>query len=662
MAGLSPNSANIQRTRRATQQVTHLVVHPEYEYWRPEWTKIRDAIAGEREIKRKGAIYLRPMKGADNDQYAEYLDRAVFYNMSGQTLSGMVGQMFRRPPTIRNLPTPGGIIARAPDGGQEIISPASDKFTTQLQRFAKDGTTHQGFAKTAAMEQIGLGRFGALVDVTATASSAPQSYVVGYAAENIVDWTVEDVDGFYVPTRILLREFERVDEHATPSQNNPWIGREGSDTTGAGSVRSAGRKRDKQAQARADAVVRPTRFTSSYAYRTIYRELVLEFLPDRTRVYKQYVYVEDPLGQARDVFTPNVRGQTLDFIPFVFFGAASNAADCEKPPLLDIVDLNLKHYRTYAELEHGRFYTALPTYYAPGNQDNDAAEYHIGPGTVWEVPSGETPGILEFKGEGLKTLERALNEKEQQIAAIGGRLMPGMSKSTSESNNQSAMREANEQALLLNVVLSLEDGMTMLVRYWLMFRDIPLSQTRTLRYELDTTFLTTALDARSLRAIQQLYEGGLLPIESLYEVLVKNDLVAATMSLEDFTAKMNDPDSFIGQPDAMAMRRGYATRAQELDQTRAAREADFQQQQLDHDARRVDMEEEKLRIAAAVDSTSVVAARKLGDPEQAAPAQADAGVIKNQANQIRSQAAAAKLAAKRPAPAPAVNRKPGPGQ
>ena len=658
MAGLSPNSSNIARTRRATQQVTHLVVHPEYEYWRPEWAKIRDAIAGEREIKRKGAVYLRPMQGSDPEQYAEYLDRAVFYNMSGQTLSGMVGQMFRRPPTIRNLPTPGGIVAVAPDGGQQIIAPPSDKYTTQLLRFAKDGTSHHGFAKTCALEQIALGRFGALVDVTTVPQQAAQSYVVGYAAENIVDWTVEDVDGYYIPTRILLREFERIDEHATPSQQNPWIGREGSttnDKTGAGSVRSAGGRRDKLVQSRADAVARPTRFTSSYAYRTLYRELILEFYPDGSRVYKQYVYVEDPLGVARDSFTPTVRGQTLNFIPFVFFGAGSNAADCEKPPLLDIVDLNLKHYRTYAELEHGRFYTALPTYYAPGNQDNDAAEYHIGPGTVWEVPSGETPGILEFKGEGLKTLERALNEKEQQIAAIGGRLMPGMSKSTSESDNQSHMREANEQALLLNVVLSLEDGMSLLVRYWLMFRDMPLQQTATLRYELDTTFLTTALDARSLRAIQQLYEGGVIPIDALYETFVKNNIVPSSMSLEEFKAKMDDPDSFVGQPDAIAMRRGYANRGQELDQARVAREADFEQQRLDHEARRVAMEEEKTKIAAAVDSTSVVAARKLGDPEQAAPAQADAGMIKNQADQVK---VAAKVAAK-PAPKPPAPQKGG---
>jgi hypothetical protein len=371
---------------------------------------------------------------------------------------------------------------------------------------------------------------------------------------------------------------------------------------------------------------------------------VLELQGDGSRIYKQYIYVEDPLGMARDVFTPSVRGVPLAFIPFVFFGSQSNAPDCEKPPLLDIVDLNLKHYRTYAELEHGRFYTALPTYYAPGNADNDAAEYHIGPGNVWEVPSGETPGIIEFKGEGLKTLERALNEKEQQIAAIGGRLMPGMSKSVSESDNQSSLREANEQSLLLNVMMALEEGMTLLVRYWLMFRDLPLRETEKLRYECDATFLTMSVDARTLRALQQLHESGLLPIDALYENFVKNGIIPSSMSLEDFTKRLNDPNAFF-TPDVQAMRRGYASRQQELDQTRLARETDFEDARLELEERRLGLDEEKFDVAKKVDSTSVTATRKLGDPEQA-PADAATKL------QVSATTAAAKAAAKARANAP----------
>ncbi|UTC29600.1 portal protein [Brevundimonas phage vB_BpoS-Bambus] len=656
MAGTAPNSTNISRTKRAVQAFSH-VVHPEYEYWRPEWSKIRDAIAGEREIKKKGAEYLRPMTGSDGAQYEEYLHRAVFYNMTNQTLAGMVGQVFRRPPQVRGLPRPGAVIARGSDG-EEIVVNAGQDIAPSLYRFAKDGSSHSTFAKTIATEQLALGRFGVLVDAAkSTPGAKPQAFAVGYAAENILDWQIEDVDGFYVPTRILLREFVR--EQASGSHDNRWIdepNRRGRRTrpqtamvrTADGTITPAA---GKSRQAMPDATV-----AGGYHYTTLYRELVLEFQDDGSRVYVQRVYREDPTGIPEEVLTPLIRGNPLRFIPFVFFGAFSNAADCEKPPILDIVDLNLKHYRTYAELEYGRFYTALPTYYAPGNADNDAAEYHIGPGTVWEVPSGEQPGILEFKGEGLKTLERALNEKEQQIAAIGGRMMPGASKSTSESNQQSAMREANEQSLLLNVITALEEGMTQVVRFWLMFRDVLLSDTAKVRYEIDTTFLSTALDARAIRAVQQLVEAGLLTSEHVYEVWIKYGLIPSSETLDEFTTKMKDANSFVGQPDAEAMRRGYVSRAQELEQARIAREADFQQQEIDLQERARALEEEKLAFAQQYGATSVSASRELGDIEQAPPSQKAQRQLDIQAKQADAAIRAAANKATAPAPTP---RRPG---
>lgn len=649
MAGTAPNSTNIDRTKRAIQAFSHLVVHPEYEYWRPEWSKIRDAIAGEREIKLKGQTYLRAMRGSDDEQFEEYLHRAVFYNMTNQTLAGMVGQVFRRPPQVRGLPRPGAVTARGPDGEEIVVNPGLD-MAPQLFRFAKDGSSHSTFAKTVATEQLALGRFGVLVDAAKSAPGAkPQSFAVGYAAENIIDWQIEEVDGFYVPTRVLLREFVR--EQEPGSHENRWINEPNRRGKRQRPQAAVTRNADGElivlsGKGRAPAPEPST--AGGYHYATLYRELVLDRQEDGSRIYVQRVYREDPLGAPEEVLTPLIRGNPLRFIPFVFFGAFSNAADCEKPPLLDIVDLNLKHYRTYAELEHGRYYTALPTYYAPGNADNDAAEYHIGPGIVWEVPSGEQPGILEFKGEGLKTLERALQEKEQQIAAIGGRMMPGASKSTSESDQQSALREANEQSLLLNVITALEEGMTSVMRYWLMFRDVLLADTVKVRYEIDTTFLSTALDARAIRAVQQLFADGHLAVDHLYEVWVKYGLIPSSESLEEFTAKMQDPKSFIGQPDAEAMRRGYMSRAQELEQSRIAREADFQQQELDLQERARALEEEKLAFSMQYGSTSVSASRKLGDPEQAPPTQAEQQQIEVQR---AAQKAAAKAAAAKPAPA-----------
>jgi len=586
MSGLAPNSSNYQRVSRAVDQAVHLLVHPEYEYWLPEWRKIRDALRGQKEIKQKSESYLKRMKGMDDEDYEIYLDRALFYNMTAQTLNGMIGQVFRREPIVRNLP---------------------DKFKNAVRKFAKDGTSHIGLAKTSMGEQLSLARFGILVDAAASVQlESPSSYAVGYQTEDILDWTVEEVDGFYRPTRVLLREYVRDD--SLSASNAP------SDTV---SRRGAG-PRVNVSKARAG--MQPKRSYTNFQYKVIYRELLLiphPRHPQFERVYVQRLYDTDPQSAPSSEVVPVIRGVPLPFIPFQFFGSRTNTADIEPPPLNDIVDINLSHYRTYAELEYGRTFTALPVYYAPGGNDEGASAYHIGPNMVWEVPpDGSEPGILEYKGEGLKALEKALEQKEQQIASIGGRLMPGASRSISESNNQTALRESNEQSLLLNAIQACEEGFAEVIRWWLMFRDVPLIETQGLRYEFNTQFLSTPIGARELRAMQLMYKEGIITDQIYYEFLKKAEVVPSSWTFEEYQKARKDPNSFVNNPDAQARQRGYSDRKQEL----GVESTEFEQDILD---REIEIEEEKLEIAAKVGSTTVAASRKLGDPEQAEPAKAD---------------------------------------
>lgn len=591
MAGQSPNSTNINLVARATAQAVYLVTHPEYQHWRSEWTKLRDIIAGQREIKRKGRAYLPAMKGADSDDYDIYLERATFFNMLAQTRDGMTGMVYRRDPAIKGLP---------------------DKFRNDVRRFGKDGSSHVLFSKSVLSEQAGLGRFGVLVDAPSSVKrgAAPSSYAVGYAAENILDWDeIVDDQGFYVPSKILLREFVRDVE---------WMSPPAPQTTA-----EARRARAKGKAANQPMVRQTARTLGGYSYITIYRELVLEEIEwpsgETKLAYVQYLYQEDPNSIPYSRHVPNVRGEPLDFIPFKLFGASGNTLDVEKPPLLDIADLNLSHYRTYAELEYGRLFTALPVYYAPGTDSEGTGEYHIGPNMVWEVPQGSEPGILEYTGQGLNALVTALATKESQIAAIGGRLMPG-AKSVSESNNQTQLREANEQSLLLNMIMACEAGMAEVVRWWLMWRDIPLAETVDLRYEINTDFLSTPIGAREMRAIQLMAQDGLLPDDIFYNYMRKAEIITSDVTFEDFQKLRSDPNSFLNNPDAQARQRGFANRAQELAQAALAREADFEQQKLDLQERNVVVVEEHAEVAHAAGSTSISGSRKLGDPEQAKPA------------------------------------------
>lgn len=566
MAGTAPNSQNIERVAGGVANSTSVVVHPEYQYFRPEWQKLRDVISGQREIKRQGKRYLKKLPGMDEEDYDAFLDGATFYNMTGQTLNGMIGQVFRRDPILLNLP---------------------QKFKDAIRaKFAKDGTGINGFIKTVISEQIGMGRFGVLVDAQATPSTTPTSFAVGYAAENILDWTVEEVNGEYRLTRVLLREFSR-EQYSAATQNNPWIGAPNKRVADQRSVRNATKVSTSLASQK---TVRSANYIEAYTYTTVYRELCLERGDDGTYKYVQYTYDEDPNGVPNGSYVPSIRGKTLDFIPFQFFGASQNTADVEKSPLIDIADLNISHYRSYALLEHGRAYTALPVYYAPGKEDESAAAYRIGPSMVWEVPEGQPPGLLEYTGQGLKALETALATKEGQIAAIGGRMMPGSGKG-SESPNQTMLRESSEQALLLNVIQCAEFGISWVIRWWLMWRDVPLTQSEPVQCTVNRDFVSSDVGAREMRALQQLHEAGKAPIEVIYNALIAAEWLDAETTLEDYIDSLNDPQNFPNAPDIIARQRGFQSRQQELDQTQVAREADMQQQEIDLQEREVEIME-----------------------------------------------------------------------
>jgi hypothetical protein len=211
---------------------------------------------------------------------------------------------------------------------------------------------------------------------------------------------------------------------------------------------------------------------------------------------------------------------------------------------------------------------------------------------VWEVPEGpgNVPGILEYKGEGLKALERALDTKQDQIAAIGGRLMPGAGKG-SESPHESALRESSEQSLILNVIQAAEAGMSYVVRWWIMWRDVPLSQSEDAQVSINLDFTSQAVDARELRAITLLHDEGKVPLEVLYNALLSSEYLDPETTIDEFKAMLADPSNFPNNPDIQARQRGFDSRQQELDQASVAREADMEQQEIDLQEREVEMME-----------------------------------------------------------------------
>lgn len=474
------------------------VLHPDYQYWSGIWRMIRDAEIGEVEIKRKSQTYLPKMAGHDEKQYLSYLRRAVFYNMTSKTLNALYGTMFRRNPKVSGF---------------------SKGLTKISSKFSKDGMSLHLTSKTAAKEVLAVGRYAMLVD--ASPDGKGSAYVATYTAENLIDWQLDEVDGEWVYTRVVLREISY--------------------------------RRDK------------AKHISPYEFTSRFRVLILQELDDGGHVYEQHVYEDRELHGIPDfdaipdqIITPTVRGEPLDRIPFVVVGPFTNHPDVQKPPILDIVTLNYSHYLSYAQLEHGRFYTANPVYWtSSGTADDGEGEYYVGPDVVWELGKDGKAGILEFNGQGLQFLESALEIKEAQISAIGGRMMPGVTRGASESDNSLKMKEQNEQTLLLNIADTMDEAFTKILRWWADWNNVSSAQIEKISFEVNRDFLLKNIGAREFRAIHQMYADGVLPVDVVYEYLRKAEVIPEWMDEVEYKKLLEDSKQFPNVVDVLARMNGY---------------------------------------------------------------------------------------------------------
>lgn len=383
-----------------------------------------------------------------------------------------------------------------------------------INNIGYEGESLWGIMRTATQEVIHMTRVGALVDRSKDGTSAP--YIVLYPVESIIDWSFSIVNGRKIPTDITLRE----------SKVYKNIG-------------------------------------AANIVRTEYRRLVLE-----NGEYRQYHYAstKDKDASILDMpvaITPTRRGKPLDHIPFEFINASNTHADVEKPQLSDIARLNISHFRSSAQLEHGRFYTGQPIYYAQ-TSSSDSSVFEIGPSTIWKLPQDGRAGIIEFNGTGLLSLERALTQKENQASALGGRLIGMATGSTAESDNMTTMKERNENALLLSIAFTVDSAFTKLLKYIAFWNDENQATIDKIEVECSKDFMLKPVGAREFRAMHMLYTDGIVPIDVVFDYLKRAEVIPDWLEQDEFERLLKSKNAFPSQPDAESRMKGFPDKKTEL--------------------------------------------------------------------------------------------------
>lgn len=356
--------------------------HPDYLERVIAYEQIRDCFKGESAIKAKTNRYLPRLSAQNNEDYMNYLARALFFPITGKTCSSMVGMATTKPPKT--------------------------EYPETMKNYFIDTDKQYQFTEfyvSIFNEVILMGRYGVLIDAEVSATMNSSMKLVPYIAENIVNWD-HDAEGKLI--MLLLRENVLV-----PVQGDKF-------------------EKTKKCQ-----------YRHCFLLNGVY---TVEILDDELNV--------------ESTVQPMFAGRTIDFIPWTPYGASGVHMNVDKPPMEDISTINISHYMSSADLEWGRHICGLPTPVVSGVDSSTVLK--IGGTAAWVLPVVEAKAYyLEFLGQGLQSLEKAMTEKVGLMATISARLVDNSTRG-SEAAETVRLRYMSESASLIHIIAAVENGVNVM--------------------------------------------------------------------------------------------------------------------------------------------------------------------------------------------------------
>lgn len=443
------------------------VERQDYKNFKERWLRLRDCYEGRDAVLKAGNTYVPDLPGADATGNMAYRKRGNFFNAVKRTVQGMVGAIFQEPPK-----------ATFPEAWKEVL----DDITLTNIPF-------EMFAADTGREVLLMGRYGVLIDMpNFLADDKPgptdgpkRPYVLGYRTEDIINWRTTNIGGDDQLTMIVLKE---------------CVVEQGKDEFESTEVEQ----------------FRVVRLVGNVCTTQLYRED-----PNHKGTYLEYQGVKIAMR----------RGVALDFVPFIFIGATHATPELVVPPLLDLADVNLGHWRNSVDHEWGLHLVSLPTPWVAGAKGatTGTGPMKIGPSVVWELEVQGSAGMLEFAGTGLGALVTAMDEKKKQMASLGARLLEDQP-AVGETASAVRMRHAGEYASLKQVAQSVERGFSLVLQviaWWVGTEAKPVDTK--VNVELNKDYLDIKASAQEVQVALTALQAGEMSFETWYNFLATGEWV-----------------------------------------------------------------------------------------------------------------------------------------
>lgn len=457
----------------------------------PRWEMIRDCIAGQSQIKKRGVKYLpHPlMRGPRNElspevlaAYDAYKERAIFWNATGRTLRGLVGLAFGEDPVIALPPLLESLEVDADGGGVSLVQQAHEALSLCLAHGR--GGLFVDYPKTE----------GLVVTRQDLLEGRVRPTVGCYQPWDIINWRTRCVGAEEMLSLVVLSEFFVTDDDGFEEEVCEQWRVLRLDETGNYTVEVWRRKKGSD--------------------------------EDECECVQPATTVLDSSGVP------------LRRIPFFFFGAENNSPTPDLPPLEDIAVLNLGHYRNSADYEQNLFQVgqAMP-WFAGVTEDWVKRVWKgriiFGSGQSVPLPAGGSAGILQASPNTMP--KEGMTHKEEQMVMLGAKLI--QSGATRQITATERVLDAKvENSVLTNCAQNVSAAYTKALQFAAVFQN---ANPEEVSFEISTEFELEKLTAQEREVLIKEVLSETITTTEHRNVLRRHGI--ATLDDEEYRAELGLP-------------------------------------------------------------------------------------------------------------------------
>ena len=448
--------------------------HPDYSKYLPIWTQTRDAVRGSVAVKEKKYHYLPvpdndsvdDRKGTETARYRQYIKRALFTNFTGRTKNALVGAAFRKEPVV-NLPNDLEYLANDATG---------------------DGLSLTQLVKDELSNLMETGRSILLVDYPQTDENVTvedvqrlrlRASITPFTAEQVINWKSGVINGKRMLTSVTIAE------HYLATQDE--FGHE-----------------------------------SKVQYR------VLRLSEEG---YTQQIYREEE-PYTDEFFPKKADGSNWQEIPLIFIGSKNNDATIDDAPLSDIAEVNLAHFRNSADYEESCFLVGQPslfiTHSLSPEQFREFNPHGIKLGSRAGHVLGETGSASLLQANENQLVMRAMEAKEQQMVAIGARIITD--RADRETAEAARIRFASENSVLGDVVGNLSQAIVKCIGWVGEFMGVETGETT---FMINREFYDKSIDPQEIMSMVTLLDRQVVAEKDIFDRIKSGGLVDPERSLDD---------------------------------------------------------------------------------------------------------------------------------